>query len=173
MTNASQIPVGNSASNKVSVGRAYASSLLFTNLNGSGTLSNLASVIIPTNALARKDDTIRLESTIKLANAAPNTNQFQVVYGSEIPLDTGLQQSSNCVVVITATIVRTGPLAELCKGRLEWGPAGGVPYGWTNFMMVLAQTNNIDTLLSIRSAARRPGAHTNVLFEVWHTSVLQ
>lgn len=175
LTNVNLIPVGNSASNKVMVGRAYASSESYTNLNGTGTLTNLGSCTIPSLSFARKNDTIKVAASIKLANATANTNQFQLVYGGQIPLDTGMQTASNTIVYIEATIIRTGPATERCYGTLSWGPgsATAVPYAFTNFSMELSQANNVDNVLAIRGAARRGGAHTNDIFEVWHTSVQQ
>ena len=158
--------VGSSPSNSFGGGLMFFSTSLFTNLNATATLSNLANVMIPANTLTNAGDTIWAAWGVKLANGVVNTNQFQVRYGSATLLDTGLQVSSNTAVSVRVVIMRTGNTSQHVEAWLSWGPGGGVPFTSTNVNMEISETNGIPNLLALRGAARRLGAHTNNGFRV-------
>lgn len=168
-----QQQLGSSLSNKVMVGHSFFSTTSFTNLNGTGTLSNLANVSIPAHTLTNNGDCIMAEWHGVMASALANTNQFQIVYGSQTILDTGLLPASNTTFFARMKITRTGNTAQHTDGYFRWGPGGGVSFAFTNTNLEIAQTNGIATTLALRGAARRVGAHTNNLFQVFHWRAAQ
>src|SRR5207247_1008048 len=113
-------------------------------------------------------DTVHLIGSGVMPAAAAETNQFQVTYGSQTPLDTGLQIASNTTFRAECWITRTGQTSQHFEGRFEWGPGGGVPFTVTNVNLELTQTNGIATLLALKGGARSLGAHTNNFFRVWY-----
>ena len=166
LVNAGQGPA-NSLSN-VWVGGTYFQQIgtAFTNLNGAGTMSNLANMSITGNTLTNNGDTLFAEWGIKLQITKENTNQFQLLYGATTMLDTGLQIASNCTVRATCTISRTGNASQHVEAHLEWGPGGGVPFAFTNANLEMAENNGIANILKAMGGARAVGAHTNNFFRV-------
>lgn len=152
---------GASSSNFTATGLIFFGTGSFTNLNGSGTLTNLASITIPANTLTNTGDSIRADWGGRMANALANTNQFQLVYGSQVVLDTGLQRASNTVFKASAILTRTGPASQHVEATFVWGPGGGVPFAETNVNLEISQTNGINNLFVLKGGALRPGAHTN------------
>jgi hypothetical protein len=161
------ITAGQSTSNSWNGGTYYYGSGLFTNLNAAGTMSNLANVSIAAHVLTNNGDSIHAMWGGVMPSAAANTNQFQIIYGSQTIIDTGLQIASNTVFRAEVFINRTGNTAQHVEGRFEWGPGGGVPFALTNANLELVQTNGIATLLALKGGARAVGAHTNNSFRVW------
>ena len=140
---------------------------LFTNLNAAAaTLTNLDSVVVAAHTLTNNGDTIRAEWAITRPAALVNTNQFQIIYGSQTLLDTGLMIGSNSPVRAWCEITRTGNTSQHVEARLEWGPGGGAPFAFTNANIEIAQTNGINTTLKMMGAARRVGAFTNNFFRL-------
>lgn len=140
----------------------------YTNLNAAGTLSNLASVLIPGNTLTNTSDKIYAEWGGVMPSALENTNEFTIVYGSQTILDTGLQISSNTTFQAWCKIWRTGNTGQHAEAHFEWGPGGAAPFAFTNVNLELVQTNGINTRLALQGAARRVGAHTNNSFSVFY-----
>lgn len=140
----------------------------YTNLNAAGTLSNLASVLIPGNTLTNNGDSLRAEWGGVMPSAAANTNEFTIVYGSQTILDTGLQIASNTTFNAWCKIWRTGNTAQHAEAHFEWGPGGAVPFAFTNVNLEIVQTNGINTTLALQGAARRVGAHTNNSLSVFY-----
>ncbi len=140
---------------------------LYTNLNGAGTMSNLANFSIRAHTLTNNGDTVRAYWAGTMPAATANTNQFQIVYGSQTILDTGLQIASNCNWRAEVTIIRSGSTAQHAEGHFEWGPGGAVPFVYTNSNLEIVQTNGIATLLALKGGARIGGAHTNNSFRVY------
>jgi len=162
------VKAGQSVSNAWVGGLIYWSTTSFTNLNALATMSNLANVLIPAHVLTNNGDTIHAVWGGIMPNALINTNEFQIVFGSQTILDTGLQIGSNTAFRAEAWITRTGNTAQHAEGRFEWGPGGAVPFAFTNANLELAQTNGIDTSLALKGGARRGGAHTNNSFRVYY-----
>lgn len=167
-TNVSMIAAGNSTSNAVISGAMYAATTAFTNLNATGTMTNLANVSIPAHFMTNNLDALHAIWRGNMPLALANTNQFQIVFGSSTILDTGLQTASNTVFSAECWIVRTGNTSQHVEGRFEWGPGNGAPFAFTNANLEIAETNGIATTLALKGGALRPGAHTNNFFRVWY-----
>ncbi len=163
------VRAGKSGTNAFVGGLYYQANLPFTNLNATpATLTNLGNVSIAGNTLTNVGDAILAIWGGKLANALANTNNFQIVYGSETILDTGLQIASNTTFRAEVIITRTGLTSQHAEGYFSWGPGGAVPFVWTNTNVEITQTNGIETLLALRGASQRVGAHTNNSFRVYY-----
>ena len=162
------VSAGQGAASNAWVGGTYFQQIgtAFTNLNGAGTMSNLANMSITGNTLTNNGDTLFAEWGIKLQNTKENTNQFQFFYGATTMLDTGLQIASNCTVRATCTISRTGNASQHVEAHLEWGPGGGTPFAFTNANLEMAENNGIANILKAMGGARAVGAHTNNFFRV-------
>lgn len=143
----------------------------YTNLNNTGTLTNLAQVIIPGNTLTNTGDALRGQWGGKMANATASTNRFTIEYGSLVILDTGLQIASNTTWQAEVLIVRTGPSSCHAEAFFAWGPGGGTPFVRTNVNLELALDNGVARRLSLNGAARRGGAHTNNSFFIQWTGL--
>lgn len=139
----------------------------YTNLNGTGTVTNYASVIIPGNTLTNLGDRLRGSWGFKTINAAANTNRITVTYGATTLLDTGLQIASNLVGTVEILIVRTGNTSQHVEGTLFWGPGGGVPFIRTNVNVETSLNNGVSRTLSLNGASRRPGGMTNIGFRLY------
>ncbi len=162
------VRAGKSGTNAFVGGLYYQSTTVFTNLNATpATLTNLANVSIAAHTLTNLGDTVLAIWGGKLANALANTNNFQIVYGSQTILDTGLQISSNTTFRAEVIITRTGDTAQHAEGYLSWGPGGGVPWLWTNVNAELLQTNGVATSLALRGSSQRVGSMTNNSFRVY------
>lgn len=159
---------GPNQSNAVVSGLIGSSLTSFTNLNATGTLSNLANLLIPGNTLTNLADKLYAEWGGVMPSALENTNQFTIVYGSQTILDTGLQIASNTTFQAWCKIWRTGNTGQHAEAHFEWGPSGAVPFAFTNANLELVQTNGINTRLALQGAARRVGAHTNTSFSVFY-----
>jgi hypothetical protein len=139
----------------------------FTNLNATGTLTNMGSVTVPGNSLTNNNRRVVGYWSGTFPAALANTNQFQIVFGSQTILDTGLQIASNCHWRCSVAISRANAnTAQIADAWFQWGPGGGAPFDFTNRIISLAQTNGIATLLALRHGARRVGAATNNYFRV-------
>lgn len=143
----------------------------YTNLNGAGTLTNLASVIIPGNTLTNTGDALRGQWGGKMASIAANTNRFTIEYGSAVILDTGLQIASNTTWQAEVLIVRTGLSSSHAEAFFTWGPGGGTPFVRTNVNLELTLDNGVSRRLSLNGASRRGGAHTNNSFFIQWTGL--
>lgn len=165
---AASVSAGNSESNAVISGAMFTTTGSFTNLNATGTMSNLANVTIPAHFMTNSLDTVHAIWRGTMPLAVPNTNQFQIVFGSSTILDTGLQTASNSVWQAECWITRTGNTSQHVEGRFEWGPGNGVPFAFTNSNLEIAETNGIGTTLALLNGARRLGAVTNNFFRVWY-----
>lgn len=165
---AASVSAGNSESNAVISGAMFATTTSFTNLNATGTMTNLANVTIPAHFMTNSLDAVHAIWRGTMPLAVPNTNQFQIVFGSTTILDTGLQTASNTVFEAECWIVRTGNTSQHVEGRFEWGPGNGAPFAFTNANLEIAETNGINTVLALKGGARRLGAHTNNFFRVWY-----
>ncbi len=143
-----------------------------TNFSADGTFTNLAAYSVPAHTLTNALDMVRSDWGGKMADATANTNNFQIVYGSQTILDTGLNIASNCAFRAWVEITRTGNTAQHAEAHLEWGPGGGVPFAYTNVNIEITQTNGINTTLSLRGAARRLFAHTNNFMRVQYFPAL-
>lgn len=169
LTNATVItPLGvaivtatNVANFSVAGGLIYFDLNSYTNLSGSGALTNLSQVILPAHTLTNFADSIYMEWPVVLPNA-PNTNRFTIELGSIVLLDTGLQICSNTTVNASARITRTGNSSQRCEATISWGPGGGVPFHFTNRITDQTLDNGVSRRLSLNGAARRGGAHTNL-----------
>ena len=161
---------GQSVSNVVVSGLMYRTTTLFTNLNGSGTLSNLGNVSIAGNVLTNAGSQVQAVWQGVMANSVANTQQFQIVFGSQTILDTGLQPASNSVFRAECWIIGTGSTAQRAFGHLEWGPSGlpGTLFTFTNSAVNIVQSNGVPTILALKSGALRAGAHTNTSFRVYY-----
>lgn len=159
---------GQSTSNAWMGGTYWWSTAGWTNHTATANATNLATNTIAGHVLTNNGDTIHIQWRIKQANAVANTNQFQIVYGSETVLDTGLLPSSNSVCTADLWITRTGNTSQHAEGRFEWGPGSGAPYAFTNTNVELVQTNGIATIFQLRLQARRVGAATNNWTRVWY-----
>jgi hypothetical protein len=163
-----QVAAGNSQSNAFVGGMITHLNVSYTNLNGSGTLTNLAGCTIAAFTLTNVGDSITATWCGKFAIATPNTNQFTMVYGSQTFLDTGLQPISNGSFYATINLTCTGPTAQHAQGWFTWQAGPSTVFGQTNINVELSQTNGIDTLLVMKGAARRGGAHTNNALRVYY-----
>jgi len=161
------VSAGLSASNSWVGGTYWWSTAGFTNHTATAGLTNLATNIVSGNLLTNNGDAVHIQWRIKMANLVPNTNQFQIIYGSETVLDTGLLPSSNSVCTADLWITRTGNTSQNAQGRLEWGPGSGASYAYTNTNVELVQTNGIATIFQLRHGARRVGAVTNNWTRAW------
>jgi hypothetical protein len=158
---------GASTSNSFVGGVVYYSLASFTNLNNTpGTLTNLANVSLSGHSITNNGDTIYARWGGRLANAAANTNNFQIVYGGTTVLDTGLQVSSNCAFIAECRIIRSGTSAQHVEAALQWGPSGGVPWAFTNVNLETTVNAGIAQTLALKGGATRVGAHTNNSFTV-------
>lgn len=152
----------------VAGGLVYFDLASYTNLNGTGTLTNLASVSLPAHVLTNTGDALRAQWGGKMPLATANTNRFTIELGSTVILDTGLLTASNTVFNAEVLIVRTGPSAQHVEAVFTWGPGNGAPWIRTNVNVNLTLDNGVARNLSLRGAARRGGAHTNnSLFIQW------
>lgn len=158
---------GQSTSNAWVGGTYWWSTASFTNHTATANATNLATNAIAGNVLTNNGDTIHVQWRIKQANLLVNTNQYQIIYGSQTVLDTGLLPSSNSVCTADLWITRTGNTAQHAEGRFEWGPGSGAPFAFTNTNLELVQTNGIATIFQLRLQARRVGAATNNWTRVW------
>ncbi len=133
-------------------------------------MSNLASVTIAGNVLTNAGAMVYARWMGVMANSVVNTQQFQIVYGSQTVLDTGLQACSNTTFSADCWIISTGMTSQRAFGRLEWGPGGllGSLFAFTNASVEIVQTNGINTTLALKGGARRVGAHTNTSFRVYY-----
>lgn len=143
----------------------------YTNLNGTGVLTNLATVIIPGHTLTNTGDALRGQWGGKMANGLANTNRFTIEFGSDVILDTGLQIASNTTWQAEVLIVRTGLSSCHAEAFFAWGPGGGVPFSRTNVNAELSTANGIARRLSLNGASRRGGAHTNNSFFIQWTGL--
>lgn len=143
----------------------------YTNLNGTGTLTNLAAVTVPGNTLTNTGDALRGQWSGRMPLATANTNRFTIEYGSTVILDTGLLPASNTVFNAEVLIVRTGPSAQHVEAVFTWGPGNGAAFIRTNVNMELTLANGIPQMLALRGAARRGGAHTNNSFFIQWTGL--
>ncbi len=166
------LTAGASVSNVFIGGTLHMRTTSSTNFSADGTFTNLSNVIIPAHTLTNAIDMIRADWGGKMADATANTNNFQIVYGSQTILDTGLNIASNCAFRAWVEITRTGNTAQHAEAHLEWGPGGGVPFGYTNVNIEITQTNGINTTLALRGAARRLFAHTNNFMRVQYFPAL-
>lgn len=161
---------GLSTSNVFLSGQIFVSTASFTNLNAApATLTNLGAVSIPGNCLTNTGDRIVAKWGGRDAGSLPNTNNFQIVYGSQTILDTGLQVSSNFTFNAWVEISRTGSTAQHAEAHFEWNANTGVtglPWTSTNVNVELVQTNGIATTIALKGSAQRVGAHTNNSFQV-------
>ncbi len=162
------VQAGGSSSNAIGGGKLFWSTTLFTNLNTAAALSNLANVTIAGNVLTNNGDVIHAKWGGVYTNTFVNTNQFQIVFGSQTILDTGLQPSSNSVWFGEVWITRTGNTAQHAEAYFDWGFGSGAPFGRTNVNLEIAQTNGINTTLALKGAARIAAAVTNNSFFVWY-----
>lgn len=165
------VRAGQSTSNAWVGGLVFSSTANFTNLNNvPGTLTNLGNIPIPANMLTNNGDFVSACWGGLGAHAMQNTQNFQIVYGSIVVLDTGLQISSNVLFRACIEITRTDNTSQHVEAKFEWLPnllgATGVPWTSTNRNIEVNQTNGIDTLLALRGSAQRVGAHTNNAFRV-------
>lgn len=146
-------------------GRLYYDTRKYTNLNSTATtFTNLATNIISGLTHTNIGDISTHEWTGRFQNSAASTNNFQVIFGSETPFDSGLQIASNTVWRVTTKIIVLGDTSQLIDTRLEWGPGGGVPFAFTNVLYYAAQTNGVDTGIALRGASRRGMSLTNELY---------
>lgn len=143
----------------------------FTNLNGLGTVSNLASVSIPGGTLTNLGDTIRAQWGGVMARTSVNTNQFQITYGGTTLIDTGLQPSSNTTFNAYVMIIRTGNSSQHIEASVRFGPGGGVPFTFTNINAEFAINNGVANVLALAGAARKGGAHTNNSFRIYYEAL--
>lgn len=158
------VSAGQGAASNAWIGGRYYQSIggLFTNLNAAGTMSNLANVSVTGNTLTNNGDTIWGEWGIKLANTKVSSNQFQIVYGSSTPFDTGMQSSSNVSLRILCQISRTGNTSQHFEA---WVYAPGIiSVLVTNVNVELAETNGIATTLALKGGSSALGSHTNNSF---------
>jgi len=149
-------------------GLIYQSLALFTNLNALGVMTNLGNATVTAHTMTNSGDMIRAEWRGTMPLAAVNSNQFQIVFGSQTILDTGFQTASNSVFRASVEITRSGNTSQHCDARFEWGPGNGVPFAFTNANLELSQTNGIDTTLALKGGSLRLGAHTNNSVRVWY-----
>ena len=156
-------------------GLYYFSTENYTNLNGTpGTLTNLGAATISGNTLTNTGDAFRAEWEGALQTSKENTNRFQIVYGSQTILDTGLQISSNATFNAWCKVRRlAGENAQRAYAHFEWGGASGAPFAFTNATLDLVQTNGIDTVLALKGSAQAAGAHTNNSFQVFYQRASQ
>lgn len=167
------VKAGQSTSNAFVGGTTWFDQNSWTNHSAnSASLTNLSTNIVAAHVLTNNGDMVHIQWRIKLANSAVNTNQFQLVYGSETVLDTGLQTCSNGTCTADLWITRTGNTSQHADGRFEWG-GSGFPYVVTNNNVELVQTNGISTIFQLRVAARRPGSCTNNWTRKWYDSVVK
>lgn len=151
----------NQGSFSVAGGLIYFDLGSYTNLNGTGTLTNLGQVIIPGNTLTNTGDALRVQWAGVMPLATANTNRFTIELGSTVILDTGLQTASNTVFTAEFLMVRTGLSAQHCEAVFSWGPGNGTPFLRTNAIVELTLANGVSRRISLNGAARRGGAHTN------------
>jgi hypothetical protein len=132
------------------------------NPTSNGTPATLTAITIPGGTLANNGDTLTLQARgiMAVGSITPGTNQFQIIFGSQTLLDSGLQSASNTTYTLEATITRTGDTSQHVNGRLDWG-AVVVPFAFTNVDLEISQTNSIDTVLRVASTGRVQGSHTN------------
>ncbi len=164
-TNGLRLRAGQSASNIWVAGTMFIDTSSLTNCCGITTLTNMHSATIPGNVLTNNGDTIRWSIAGRMATGLASTNNIAVVFGSQTVLDTGLQIASNRMWTATGTITRTGNTSQRFESTLWWPGAGSFAIS-TNLVGDIAQTNGIDTVLSVRGASRRVAVLTNMLLKV-------
>ena len=169
LSGAVSITAGSSSSNLNVGGIIYRSTSLYTNLNGTGTMTNLGNAIIAGNMLTNAGSQIHALWQGVMANSVANTQRFQISFGSQTILDTGMQAASNTPFRAECWIVATGNTAQRSFSHLEWGPGGllGTLFAFTNSAVDLVQSNGVSTVLALKGGAQRAGAHTNTSFRVY------
>lgn len=156
---------GAGTSNVFVGGTLFISTATWTNLNPTGTISNLATVSIVGSTLANAGDQLLGVWSGNFPNALENTQDLRIRFGGTTILDTGTQTASNCTWSAWVRVVRTGAATEHCDAHLEWGPGGGVPFSFTNVNSEIAETLTSTLNLQMQSnGSRRSGAVTNNFF---------
>ncbi len=169
------IVAGQSTSNAFIGGTLFSSIALFTNLNAApATLTNLGNYSVPAHTMTNNGDMVYASWGGRDAGSLANTNNFQIVFGSQTILDTGLQVSSNFTFKAWVELTRSGNTGQHAEAHFEWSGntgATGLPWSSTNVNVELVQTNGIATTLALKGSAQRVGAHTNNSFRVWYDPV--
>jgi hypothetical protein len=159
---------GSGASNAWVGGLVFYSASPIANPTSNGTPAFVISNAVSAHTLTNNGDTIRAQWFGRMPAALESTNQFQIVFGSQTILDTGLQTASNTAWQVELVMTRTGNTAQHCDAWLRWGPGGGVPFAFTNVSVELVQTNGIQTGLYLLSTSTRQGGHTNTACRVYY-----
>lgn len=127
--------------------------------------TNIFTNYIPAHTLTNAGDTVRIELAGQMMNAAATTNRFQLTYGSEMVLDTGIVSLfSNTVYRIYGAITRSGNTTEIVDIGIQFaGLPVGAPYAFTNSVRLALQTNGVDTRLILQTTSLRDGSVTNLV----------
>jgi hypothetical protein len=163
--------IPNSVSNVWNGGTFYAWS--GTNVNAGVAATNLVLLSIPQHAFTNGQNVFTCEAEGGCAGVA--TNQFQVNWGSQTFLDSGLQTFSNCNWKITARIMgwpgTGGHTSQICSASLTISPQSGgnptptgAPFILTNAQGFFAfQTNGQAQAFAIATTSRKNASVTNNL----------